>query len=351
MLVSIIITNFNYAKFVETAIESALALQWDDIEVIVVDDGSTDHSPDLIDAFVPKITVLRQEHAGQRIAYNTGFKASRGELIVFLDADDTLEPSIISDVFPFVREGVSKIQVQMNVIDTFGVSVGSRFPQYKIIPTPVSIRTWYLTSGSYPTPPGSGNLYTREYLAKIFPLDDSCGEAGDSSCIAGAPLLGDVHSVLKPLVNYRVHGANDGAFSELVIDRFAREVTRALKCFDYSRRIASGAGLTFAPQAIMKSMMLLPYRISSFRLAPQMHPIRNDSRRRILADAWAGFSTPQGLTNFSSFIIMLWAILALSLPLSAAKRLILWRFSIVSRPRSITRLLQLVGILSKPSVT
>ena len=346
MLVSIIITNFNYAKFVKTAIESALALQWDDIEVIVVDDGSTDHSLDLIDAFVPEITVLRQEHAGQRVAYNTGFKASRGELIVFLDADDTLEPSVIREVMPFVGKGVSKIQVQMNVIDSSGVSVGSRFPQYMIVPTPESIRKWYLCSGSYPTPPGSGNIYTRSYLEKIFPLDDSCGEAGDSSCIAGAPLLGDVHSVPKPLVNYRVHGANDGAFSQLIVDRFAREVTRALKCFEYARRIASQAGLSFAPDAIMRSMMLLPYRISSFRLAPQIHPIPNDSRRRILADAWAGFSTPQGLRNFSGLIIILWSILALSLPLSAAKRLIVWRFSVADRPKSITRLLQLVGILS-----
>jgi len=142
MLVSIIITNFNYEKFVRTAIESALALQWDDIEVIVVDDGSTDHSPDIIDTFVSKITFQRQEHAGQRIAYNTGFKASRGELIVFLDADDTLEPSIIREVMPFVGEGVSKIQVQMSVIDAFGVSVGSRFPQYKILPDSAGLRKY-----------------------------------------------------------------------------------------------------------------------------------------------------------------------------------------------------------------
>jgi glycosyltransferase involved in cell wall biosynthesis len=346
MLVSIIITNFNYAKFVKTAIESVLALQWDDIEVIVVDDGSTDQSLDIIDAFVPRITVLRQEHAGQRVAYNTGFKASRGELVVFLDADDTLEPSVIREVMPFVGIGVSKIQVQMNVIDSSGVSVGSRFPQYKIVPTPESIRKWYLCNGSYPTPPGSGNIYARSYLEKIFPLDDSCGEAGDSYCIAGAPLLGDVHSVPKPLVNYRVHGANDGAFSQLVVDRFAREVTRALKSFEYARRIASQAGLSFAPDAIMKSMMLLPYRISSFRLAPQIHPIPNDTRRRILADAWAGFSVPQGLTSTSSLIIVIWAILALSLPLFAARRLIVWRFSVVTRPKAITRMLELAGILS-----
>jgi glycosyltransferase involved in cell wall biosynthesis len=346
MLVSIIITNFNYAKFVGTAIESALALQWGDVEVIVVDDGSTDHSIDIIDSFAPKITALRQAHAGQRAAYNTGFKASRGELIVFLDADDTLEPSIIQEAMPFVGKSVSKIQVQMNVIDSSGVSVGSRFPQYRVIPTPESIRGWYLCSGSYPTPPGSGNLYTRSYLEKIFPLDDSCGEAGDSSCIAGAPLLGDVHSVPKPLVNYRVHGANDGAFSQLVIERFAREVTRSLKSFDYAKRIGSRAGLTFEPDAIMKSMMLLPYRISSFRLAPQTHPIQKDGRRRIMADAWAGFSTPQGLSSTSSFIIVIWAFLALSLPLFAAKRLIVWRFSVITRPKAITRLLELAGILS-----
>jgi glycosyltransferase involved in cell wall biosynthesis len=346
MLVSIIITNFNYEKFVGTAIESALALQWDDIEVIVVDDESTDRSPDIIEAFVPRITFLRQQHAGQRTAYNTGFKASRGELIVFLDADDTLEPSIIREAAPLVAKGVAKIQVQMNVIDSAGVSVGSRFPQYKIIPTPESIRGWYLCSGTYPTPPGSGNLYTRSYLEKIFPLDDSCGEAGDSACIAGAPLLGEVHSIPKPLVNYRVHGANDGAFSQLVADRFAREVARVLKSFDYAGRIAKQAGLSFAPDAIMKSMLLLPYRASSFRLAPKIHPIQNDSRLRILADAWQGFTIPQGQTSTSRLIIIIWAVLALSLPLFAARRLIIWRFSAVTRPKVVTRVLEMAGILS-----
>ena len=69
MLISIIIANFNYAEFVGTAIESALALQWDNTEVIVVDDGSTDHSINIIEIFGPRITFLRQEHAGQRIAY------------------------------------------------------------------------------------------------------------------------------------------------------------------------------------------------------------------------------------------------------------------------------------------
>jgi len=312
-----------------------------------VDDESTDASCEIIASFLPKIASLRQAHAGQRVAYNTGFRSSRGELIIFLDADDTLEPSIVADVLPYVREGVSKIQVQMNVIDAFGVSVGSRFPQYKMAPTPDLIRRWYLASGSYPTPPGSGNVYTRAYLNRIFPLDDSCGEAGDSSCIAAAPLLGNVHTILKPLVNYRVHGANHGAFSELVVGRFAREVTRTLKCFNYSQHIASYTGLEFSPAAIMKSMMLLPYRTSSFRLAPEMHPIQNESSRRILADALAGCSTPQGLTGSSSLIIVLWVVLVLVLPLSAAKRLIMWRFSVASRPELITRVLQFVGVLSK----
>jgi hypothetical protein len=96
----------------------------------------------------------------------------------------------------------------------------------------------------------------------------------------------------------------------------------------------------------MKSMMLLPSRASSFRLTPESHPIRNDSRLRILTDAWQGFATPQGQTSTSSLIIIIWAVLALSLPLFAARRLILWRFSVVTRPKVITRVLEMAGILS-----
>lgn len=86
-LVSIGITSYNYAPYVAAAIDSALA-QEGPIEVIVVDDGSTDDSVERILAYGDRVTLIRQENAGQAAAFNAAYAASRGEIICLLDADD-----------------------------------------------------------------------------------------------------------------------------------------------------------------------------------------------------------------------------------------------------------------------
>ena len=69
---SVVITNYNYARFVGEAIDSALALDWDDVEVVVVDDGSTDESLQVIAGYADRVRVLATENSGQRVAANRG---------------------------------------------------------------------------------------------------------------------------------------------------------------------------------------------------------------------------------------------------------------------------------------
>src|SRR3954470_5308555 len=86
---SIGITNYNYAAFVDAAINSALVQQDADVEVevIVVDDGSTDDSLTVIERFADRITTIATPNNGQAAAFNRGFAASRGAVVIFLDAD------------------------------------------------------------------------------------------------------------------------------------------------------------------------------------------------------------------------------------------------------------------------
>jgi glycosyltransferase involved in cell wall biosynthesis len=97
-LVSILINNYNYGHFLKTAIDSALNQTYDRVEVIVVDDGSTDHSHTIIDQYRDHITPVLQANGGQASAFNAGFLASRGSIICFLDADDSFKPNKIAEV-------------------------------------------------------------------------------------------------------------------------------------------------------------------------------------------------------------------------------------------------------------
>lgn len=109
MKFSIIIPNYNYGRFVGKAIESALAVEWPDVEVIVVDDGSTDNSRAIIESFGNSITAIFQPNGTQRVACNTGFAQSSGDAVIFLDSDDVLMPSVALEAAAAWSETVSKI--------------------------------------------------------------------------------------------------------------------------------------------------------------------------------------------------------------------------------------------------
>ncbi|MGL5878790.1 MAG: glycosyltransferase family 2 protein, partial [Xenococcaceae cyanobacterium] len=91
-LVSILINNYNYGKFLPEAIDSALAQTYDRCETIVVDDGSTDNSQEIIASYGDRIVPIFKTNGGQASAFNAGFAASSGDIICFLDADDVFLP-------------------------------------------------------------------------------------------------------------------------------------------------------------------------------------------------------------------------------------------------------------------
>src|SRR5260370_39867759 len=247
--VSVIIPNYNYEQFVGAAIDSALAIDWPNVEVIVVDDGSTDGSRAVIERYAGRVTTIFQENASQSIACSNGFAQSKGDLILFLDSDDLVDPSIIREAVAVLRPGVSKIQFRMQTIDALGNSLGSFHPQYKVIPTSEQIPQWLINTTSYPSPPGSGNIYSRELVEKVFPLCPSIHDsASDSALIAVAPLFGDVIVIDKPLVSYRIHGRNDGALSSLDAKRLSAQVKRAMVRSAYAQTVGNALGITTSHQ-------------------------------------------------------------------------------------------------------
>lgn len=93
--ISVVIPCYNSSAYLATAIDSALAQTYADKEVIVVDDGSTDHSADVMAQYGERIQVVRQANSGLSAARNTGIHASTGEWLAFLDADDWWDPTFL----------------------------------------------------------------------------------------------------------------------------------------------------------------------------------------------------------------------------------------------------------------
>jgi len=102
--VSIIIPVFNQEKFIAEAIESSLNQTYSDIEVIVVDDGSTDQSPEIIKSYSDRITIITQKNRGISSAYNVGIKKMSGEWFKWMSGDDILYPNAVEELIKTAKD-------------------------------------------------------------------------------------------------------------------------------------------------------------------------------------------------------------------------------------------------------
>jgi len=253
---------------------------------------------------------------------------SHGDVVIFLDSDDVLEPTIAREVARIWRPGISKVQVQMQRIDGDGNTKGRPFPTYRSTPSPELVKHWVTTTSAYPTPPGSGNVYSREFLERLFPLDDRCGDATDSACLAAAPYLGDVVTIPKPLVRYRVHGNNR---SGLLADpaRFTKQIERAYQRQLFAREVSGE--VDNSPEGVARPLRrgrhLLQMRVAERRLCRGKPPIPTDGRPRMLWDAIADIFAPGPESAPSRVAVSAWCVATLFAPRPVAKKLINWRFA------------------------
>jgi len=134
-LVSVVIPVYNAAQFLEETLRSVLASTWTATEIILVDDGSTDASPAIVDRYVAqydRVSLLRQSHAGVAAARNRAIAAARGEYILPVDADDCISPEYIALAVAAISESAD-IKVVYSAADFFGDRSGRwRLPAFLI---------------------------------------------------------------------------------------------------------------------------------------------------------------------------------------------------------------------------
>ena len=291
--VSIIIPNFNYARFLAEAIDSALAQRHAaPVEVVVVDDGSTDGSRAVIERYGERITAVFQANAGQTRACAAGLAHSSQPVVIFLDADDRLVPEAAALAASDWPAGVSKRQFRLAVIDGDGEMPGILWPKYPAALPPERALSELLRTGYYPCPPTSGNAFCRRFLERIMPFDDH--PFVDSVINTLAPLHGDVVTRQQVIAHYRVHGANTTRMDELCAARFERYLEGDRKRIRILHRHCRRLGFAFAGPGVLRQH--LPYR-ELVVIAGKLRAETARDRLRVAGNAMAtvraGFAHPQ----------------------------------------------------------
>lgn len=219
---SIVITNYNYGRFLADCIDSALGQTVNEVEVIIVDDGSTDESHEILKAYSETCQIVFQEQAGQAAAMKAGFQLCRGEYVLFLDADDLLYPNAMSVVRESIgTDLVAKVHFAMDVINRGGEVIG-QLPEPNQRLSSGDLTDELLATGTYVFTPCSGNVYARSVLERIMPEWDteSYRICADLYLLVRCIRYGEVYSVEEPLGAYRLHGDNaHGTTSILEFDR------------------------------------------------------------------------------------------------------------------------------------
>ena len=204
-LVSVIIGNYNYGRFISEAIESALNQTYKNFELIVVDDGSTDNSREIIESYGDKLTAIFQENGGQGRAFNAGFAVSKGEIICFLDSDDIYYQDRLEKVVTAFNKNPNWLQIShgRTTIDAEGRVVG-RDPTFF---NQGDVKPLLLKWGRYAWAVTSALSYRRSILEKILPFPQEPNTA-DTYLTATVPFYGEIGQIKEPLMCYRKHGKN-----------------------------------------------------------------------------------------------------------------------------------------------
>jgi glycosyltransferase involved in cell wall biosynthesis len=277
-LATVVIVNYNYEKFVAAAIDSALEQSYEPLEVVVVDDGSTDGSRTIIAGYQDRVRTVLQDNAGQGGAYNAGWRAARGEFVLFLDSDDVLTKDAIAKVVEaFKGNDAVKVQFYLEQVDRNLKPLGFLLPSYDF--SPLTTRRQIAIYGNYVSPPASGNAYRKSFLDEIMPIADEelYRHAPDGYTTGLAGLDGGVRSISEILGYYRVHGNNYGGESGIKsLPQLHHMFMRDIKREDSQHAFGDRFNFHFSADRSRFCPGHTKLRLLSRRIRPELHPVKTD---------------------------------------------------------------------------
>lgn len=205
-LVSVIIPNYNYARYVGQAIESVIDQTYLNIEIIVVNNGSTDNSLEILEEFGQRIHLVNQENLGQSGARNSGLSKAKGDFIAFLDADDIWEPQkiekqllLFGPTTELVYCGIGRFSGNSKTRSSIDLPRFRGFCASAFVSQPgVSV----VLSGE------STAIFTRALLEKVGGFDPELNSAAGWDFFRRCSKFTNFDFVPEALTNYRIHDSN-----------------------------------------------------------------------------------------------------------------------------------------------
>lgn len=197
-LVSIVIPTFNGAAYLHDSIESILKQDYPRLELIVLDDGSSDETPQILEQFSGKFYWESHQNMGQSATLNKGWQHSKGEILAYLSADDLLTPSAVSQAVVYLQENPDTPVVYGNyeLIDQDGSSIRTvQAPDfdYQRLIAEIEVQ------------PGPGAFFRREVFDRTSGWDTSLKQTPDFDFWLKAGILGDFLHVDETWAKFRVH--------------------------------------------------------------------------------------------------------------------------------------------------
>jgi glycosyltransferase involved in cell wall biosynthesis len=288
--VDIVVTNHNYGRFLPEAIESACAQTHPDVAVVVVDDGSSDDSREVLRRYEDRVEVVLKEQGGQASALNVGVERCRGEVLLVLDADDVLRPQAAERVAAAfaARPELSKVQFPMEVVAADGTPTGEVKPGGHLrAPVGDQRRAELAFPFDLPWLPGGGTGFRTEAVRRILPIPaaDYPRSGADWYLVHLTALLGEAALLDEVCASYRVHGGNAYELEgdEIDLDHVREAILFAAATTSSLEALADDLRLE-RPERIL-SYADLANRLVSLRLEPARHPLAGDRRAALLADA------------------------------------------------------------------
>ena len=288
VLVSIVVRNYNYAHFLRDALDSAVAQTHPRVEIIVIDDGSSDGSSVVLKEYETRCRILFQPNQGEIGALNSGFSAVRGDLVLFLDADDVLAPGAVAAVVAAWTPDVARISFPMRVMTETGRLLDVQRPHGEALD--LTIEQQFAQFGEAVSACQSANAYAASVLRPILPIDEQAWSfPPDCYLNALTSVSGRMVSLPDPLGGYRLHSSNFTLRNTVDRRRRAGVAAMHVRLHEALRRFV-GEALWPRFRPILPTFHWF-HRLISLCAMPDLHPFPCDRRgallRRCLGAVWA----------------------------------------------------------------